>query len=957
MKRQFILCLIIISISLFIGGIAITGVSSVDSEKNLMEHTKTKIESLSSYFQEISFDESNIAKQYVTLSNNNVEIIKMMLQKQIVNGVYTGKMLFNDGMVIRYVNGVIHYPKHEGVDIPIITEENLSTNDGWDTATIEHDGYSEDYLINTIKLNDEYYYVDWTELSSWYEMYSSSSNVSQLLRYVEAAFDCRMIVMDDDRLVLYWSEDVFIEDGDLLVDVENFKDHKTITRNGRTYVTDYIDLADSNWTVYLLIEVTRSIQDSINWLFVYIIVVLLFCAAMITWNFSLKKMVADHILTDEQITRYDPDRVKVYNYTAVLLTTIGVFCFALLISGMLTLRKDVNRGRLLLSSIQDGLSRDIAQMEASNGQKKRWYTYYGENMAEIIDDSGQIPDQETLAKISDLINAQYIILYDENGKEIIASNNYTGLELGTSEDDPTSDFRRLLHGVDSIIHDPVYDKFSGYNSLKIGVRYTVPGTDSYGAMIFALYPDLLSLDYEDFISYRIRGLTSPEDILFMADDENGEIVNSSSPEHIGANLTDYKLSLEDRIDSGVKVKKILGQKYYQQTAPDNNIASTYYYLAHNNFDFGSAFSISLIFTILFLIPLLLCMFISWRGYTREFYEANVLNGDKPITDNFIKVLLSDGRNKRSTDVSLRFSFLPSFWRNTLPENKALTVFNVLLGVIFFIGFYLYSNGHDYENLLLINFLLRSDWQRGVNLFAIFSIILLLIYVSIGMSFVRYIFLIISLPLDTKRETIVRLAFNILQYVVLIAVLYFSFGYLGFDTRSILASVGFVTLALSIGSRDLVADILAGLTIVFEGEYQVGDMIEINGYRGQVQEIGVRSTKLIGRGNNVKIISNRDISNVINLTRNNSWLPLEIKVPATASLDEIEAILEEELPKIGKKNSKIISGPYYYGILSFDKGCAVLSIMTECREQDYNSLSRYLNKELYDLFKRKSIPLG
>ena len=208
MKRQFILCLIIISISLFIGGIAITGVSSVDSEKNLVEHTKTKIESLSSYFQEISFDESNIAKQYVTLSNNNVEIIKMMLQKQIVNGVYTGKMLFNDGMVIRYVNGVIHYPKHEGVDIPIITEENLSTNDGWDTATIEHDGYSEDYLINTIKLNDEYYYVDWTELSSWFEMYSSSSNVSQLLRYVEAAFDCRMIVMDDDRMVLYWSEDL-----------------------------------------------------------------------------------------------------------------------------------------------------------------------------------------------------------------------------------------------------------------------------------------------------------------------------------------------------------------------------------------------------------------------------------------------------------------------------------------------------------------------------------------------------------------------------------------------------------------------------------------------------------------------------------------------------------------------------------------------------------------------------
>ena len=226
-----------------------------------------------------------------------------------------------------------------------------------------------------------------------------------------------------------------------------------------------------------------------------------------------------------------------------------------------------------------------------------------------------------------------------------------------------------------------------------------------------------------------------------------------------------------------------------------------------------------------------------------------------------------------------------------------------------------------------------------------------------MKIIRYLLLVISIPMDTKGETICRLIYSMLQYIMLIVILYFSFGYLGFDTTSILASVGFLTLAISIGSRDLVADVLAGITIVFEGEYQVGDMVEIGGYRGQVQEIGVRSTKIIGRGNNVKIIGNRDVKNVINLTRMNSWIPIEVKIPISEPLDKIEAVLEEELPKIGKKNPKILGGPYYYGILSFDKGSAVISIMTECHEQDYNNLQRYLNKELYELFRQKKIPLG
>ena len=85
----------------------------------------------------------------------------------------------------------------------------------------------------------------------------------------------------------------------------------------------------------------------------------------------------------------------------------------------------------------------------------------------------------------------------------------------------------------------------------------------------------------------------------------------------------------------------------------------------------------------------------------------------------------------------------------------------------------------------------------------------------------------------------------------------------------LAGLGFISLALSIGAKDLITDILAGITLVFEGAYQVGDIIQLDNYRGTVQEVGVRSTKLISDNGDVKIIGNGSIRDVVNLTRQNS----------------------------------------------------------------------------------------
>ena len=75
------------------------------------------------------------------------------------------------------------------------------------------------------------------------------------------------------------------------------------------------------------------------------------------------------------------------------------------------------------------------------------------------------------------------------------------------------------------------------------------------------------------------------------------------------------------------------------------------------------------------------------------------------------------------------------------------------------------------------------------------------------------------------------------------------------------------------------------------------------------EIGVRTTKLEGPGGNIKIISNRDIKNVINMTRKNSWYPLEVSISSDRPLDQIEDMPKKKLPSIGESIPQVISGPY------------------------------------------------
>jgi len=137
-------------------------------------------------------------------------------------------------------------------------------------------------------------------------------------------------------------------------------------------------------------------------------------------------------------------------------------------------------------------------------------------------------------------------------------------------------------------------------------------------------------------------------------------------------------------------------------------------------------------------------------------------------------------------------------------------------------------------------------------------------------------------------------------------------------------------------------------------------VEINGKRGTVQEIGMRTTKLIVPVNNVLVISNHEIRDILNLTRDVSLYKMSMKVILSQSLTQTEAVLKRELASIQKGNDRIISLSYL-GVTALGGGLGVsaspmvtLAIGAYCQQDDIEEVELYLNRQIQLMCERENI---
>lgn len=206
----------------------------------------------------------------------------------------------------------------------------------------------------------------------------------------------------------------------------------------------------------------------------------------------------------------------------------------------------------------------------------------------------------------------------------------------------------------------------------------------------------------------------------------------------------------------------------------------------------------------------------------------------------------------------------------------------------------------------------------------------------------------------KQITIIKLLISFLRWVLVIVTILLILSAWGVDTTTLLASAGILALVIGLGAQSLIADIIAGIFIVFEGDYQVGDIVVIDGWRGTVEEIGIRTTKIADAGGNVKIVNNSKISSIVNQTHELSVAKCYMSIDYDESLERVELVMKEALPQIKERIPAIIEGPYYKGVTELAESSVNLLFVAICKEEDIYQVQRDLNREMYLIFNKNNI---
>lgn len=129
-------------------------------------------------------------------------------------------------------------------------------------------------------------------------------------------------------------------------------------------------------------------------------------------------------------------------------------------------------------------------------------------------------------------------------------------------------------------------------------------------------------------------------------------------------------------------------------------------------------------------------------------------------------------------------------------------------------------------------------------------------------------------------------------IIIIAVL-FVLSQLGIPLTPILAGAGILSLAISLGSQRLIADLISGTLILIEDQYAIGDFVTLNDNSfGRVERLNLRSTALRNRQGNLITLSNSDIKQVNNLSKDWARSKLYIPVHFSANVDIAIKVLEQ-----------------------------------------------------------------
>ena len=182
---------------------------------------------------------------------------------------------------------------------------------------------------------------------------------------------------------------------------------------------------------------------------------------------------------------------------------------------------------------------------------------------------------------------------------------------------------------------------------------------------------------------------------------------------------------------------------------------------------------------------------------------------------------------------------------------------------------------------------------------------------------------------------------------------------GVDLKPLLAAAGLGGLAIGFGAQSLVKDLISGFFILWEDSVRIGDVVEVAGVAGLVEEVELRTIKLRDVSGNLHIVPNGVIDKVKNLTKDYSYYVFDIGLAYRENADEVMGVLQEiaeDLRRDSRFADEILAPLEMLGVDQFKDSAVMIKCRIKTEPHKQWRVGREMNRRIRNTFDAKGIEI-
>lgn len=219
---------------------------------------------------------------------------------------------------------------------------------------------------------------------------------------------------------------------------------------------------------------------------------------------------------------------------------------------------------------------------------------------------------------------------------------------------------------------------------------------------------------------------------------------------------------------------------------------------------------------------------------------------------------------------------------------------------------------------------------------------------------------LSKEAEEKREnTLIRVTHGTVHVLVWVLAILMVLSEAGVNIGPLLAAAGVAGLAFGFGAQFLIRDVIAGLFIILENQYRVGDVACLDSTCGLVEDINLRTTILRDLDGKVHHVPNGTFQKASNLSKFYARVNLDIGVDYTSDLEKVIAVVNQvgnDIAQDPKWKDHIIKPPQFLRINEFADSAIVIKILGDTKPLKQWDVMGELRKRLKIAFDKESIEI-